>query len=226
MRCCGARRVWSKGVKEAWLGALEPPAQTPTKEHVRRNQSLLLPRIISCTFRLFGMHPCTFDRTTHQYTMRWCSPSAWYSLVLLAWLSLLLVTSLVGMVRLFLNFPKGSGTDEMQLLAVLIIVGCLLNAWVNVLCRLLQWRSFCDFINRWMHIASTTDLHPFRRSDIMLFVYVASLIVFLGSVAGMSMSTSSSLFLGAVDLLARVLLLMEDKAPDNWKTRVSGKRGR
>ncbi|XP_045116719.1 uncharacterized protein LOC123507672 [Portunus trituberculatus] len=224
MRCCRARRLWSReGVKEAWLGPLEPPAQTPTKEHVRRKQSLMLPRIISCTYRVFGMHPCTFDRTTHQYTMRWCSPSAWYSLVLLAWLSLLLVMSLVGMVRLFSSdFHSGSRADEMQLMAMLIIVGCLLNAWMNMLCRLLHWRSFCDFINRWMHIASTTDLHPFRRSDIMLFVYVASLIAFLGSITAMSMSTSSDLFLGAVDVLARVLLLTEDKAPDNtsWKTQV------
>lgn len=110
----------------------------------------------------------------------------------------------------------------MQLLAVLIIVGCLFNAWVNVFARLVFWRPFCDFFNRWMEIASTTDLNPFKCIDIILFVYIASLIAFLGSVAAISMSTSSDLFLGAVDLLARVLLLANEKLlnEDTWKPQV------
>ena len=155
--------------------------------------------------------------------MRWCSLSAIHALVLVVWLSLLLITSSIGMANLFsFNFHKGSGAEEMQLLAVLIIVGCLFNAWVNTLSRVVLWRSYCDFTNRWMEIATTTDLNPFKSIDIILFIYIASLVVFLGAVSAMSMSITSDMFIGSVNLLARVLLLADEKGldEDTWKVQV------
>lgn len=227
MLCCGTRVVGAReGVKEAWLDPLKLPSQAPRKDCLRKEHSCMLPRCVSFTYRVFGMHPCTIDTTTQRYMMRWCSPSAIHCVLLLLWLSILLITSSVGMARLFSsNFHKGSGANEMELLAVLIIVGCIFNAWVNVFARLVQWRSFCTFFNGWMEIYSTTDLNPFKSIDIVLFSYIAALLVFLGAVVAMAMSTSSDLLLGTVELLAHVLLLAEEKFKDedSWKMQVRGK---
>lgn len=181
--------------------------------NAKKKQARIIPTPISMTFRVFGMHPCTYDPSTQHYSVRWCSTPVIHTILNLVWFSLLLITSCFGMARLFSypDFLKDSGSDEMQLLGVLIIVGCLLNAWVNVLSRLILWRPFCDFFNKWRDLASTTDLNPYRHVGIILSVYIAFLICFLGVIGTVVMLGSSSLFLATVDLLARVLLMVREE---------------
>lgn len=194
-------------------------------EKVKKKHARPMPTPVSITFRVFGMHPCTYDPSTQQYSMRWCSLSVIHTILNLVWFSLLLITSCLGIARLFSypDFLKDSGSDEMQLLGVLIIVGCLCNAWVNVLARLILWKSFCDFFNKWKDIATNTDLNPFRNVGIMLSVYLSFLICFLCVVGAVCMLGSSDLFLATVDLLARVLLLAKGDWLMGTKAQVSGK---
>lgn len=215
MKCWGMRNVASGKVKEAWMGSLDspPPYKSKMEENTKKKQARVIPTPVSMTFRIFGMHPCTYNPSTQHYFVRWCSPPVMHTVLNLVWFSLLLITSSVGMGRLFLypQFVKDSESDEMQLLGVLIIVGCLFNAWVNVLSRLILWRPFCDFFNKWRDLASSTDLNPFRHVGLILSVYIAFLICFLGVVGAVCMLGSSHLFLATVDLLARVLLLVTEE---------------
>lgn len=215
MKCWGMRNVASGKVKEAWMESLDspPPYKSKMEENTKKKQARVIPTPVSMTFRIFGMHPCTYNPSTQHYFVQWCSPPVMHTVLNLVWFSLLLITSCVGMGRLFLypQFVKDSESDEMQLLGVLIIVGCLFNAWVNVLSRLILWRPFCDFFNKWRDLASSTDLNPFRHVGLILSVYIAFLICFLGVVGAVCMLGSSHLFLATVDLLARVLLLVTEE---------------
>ncbi|XP_066948371.1 LOW QUALITY PROTEIN: uncharacterized protein Orco [Macrobrachium rosenbergii] len=178
--------------------------------HLNIFRSLFLMRI---TLRVMGTIPMKYNKETGNYEFRWLTFSAMHTCVIFAWFNILLVTTGIGLGRLFTecDFLGKSTSHEIELLTVIIIVGCLLNAWVEVFYLLYHRNSFCSYLGEWQAIARRTGLNPakgLRRSTSILaiFLYTFIVLVLIASAFG------GDTLVGVEDALAKVFLLI----PEDW----------
>ncbi|MPC42391.1 hypothetical protein E2C01_036012 [Portunus trituberculatus] len=162
-----------------------------------------------CLF-ILGLNPFTYSPASRCYTFQWCSLGAVYTLFTLAWLSALIVTSFIGLLSLLSNSSHHtSGVSDLQIMGVAIVFGCLFNAWLNVLTILLRARQYCDLYNGWLDLISFTGLDPHKGIKLASHIYAAFLLVFVIIVLAMGVAGPPDLLLAIVDLLTKVLFLID-----------------
>lgn len=173
-----------------------------------------------CLF-ILGLNPFTYSPALRCYTFQWCSLGAVYTLFTLTWLSTLIVTSFIGLLSLLsASSHHTTGVSDLQIMGVAIVFGCLFNAWLNVLTTLLRARQYCNLYNGWLELISSTGLHPHKGIKLASHIYAAFLLVFVTSVLAMGVAGPPDLLLAIVDLLTKVLLLIDTDqlAQDNTVT--------
>ncbi|KAK7067040.1 hypothetical protein SK128_007179 [Halocaridina rubra] len=184
-------------------------ARSATEKNGSENVLYGPTKIIRITLMIVGIVLYTFNESKNEFEFRWCSVAAIHTLITYAWLNALMVTTSIGLARLFL-YPipsPTSGSHEMELMAVIIIVGCLFNAWVEVFNLFCNRHTFCKFINNLdsLHKKTGFDLAKgLRKSSFILMIFLGAFILAMlvaGVFGGQSMQ-------GIVDALTRVLFLV------------------
>ena len=160
---------------------------------------------------ILGLHPYTYCPIFKSYTFRWRSFGAIYTLFTLAWLTGLIVTSFIGLAKLFSasNYHNAQVTD-LQVMGVTIVFGCLFNAWLNVLATLSRARQYCDLYNGWLELTVSTSVRPHKGIRVASHVYAVLLMIFVISVLAMGLAGPPDLLIAIVDLLTKVLLLTDE----------------
>ncbi|XP_042223625.1 uncharacterized protein LOC121867673 [Homarus americanus] len=183
-------------------------AKMPSKNKDVLYRPLMLIRL---TLRLLGIVPYTYSRTLQEYVLAWRSVAALHTLLVFAWLTALLITTSVGLVRMFLRsqfLDKSSESHETELLGVVIIVGCLLNAWVEVLNVVLYGHPICKFLNQWKVLVAETSLDPTKGLRVSSIVHALFLYAFVIAVLVVAVIGPPDKLMDIVDLLAQVLFMV------------------
>ncbi|KAK8723829.1 hypothetical protein OTU49_011564 [Cherax quadricarinatus] len=196
--------LWTVGRDLAGEGGGD---EEETKEKDLLHRPLLLIRI---TLSLLGIVPYSYNSDTHRYVLNWRSWAGLHTIGVFLWLCALLVSTSVGIVRVFVQsqFLQESGNHELELMGVVIIVGCLLNAWVEVINVIILGRSLCNFLNLWQMFSARTSLDPTRRLRFASCVYAIFLYAFVFAVLVVAVLGPSDMLMGIVDLLTQVLFLV------------------
>ncbi|XP_068210583.1 uncharacterized protein [Palaemon carinicauda] len=175
-------------------------------------RSLFLMRI---TLKVMGTIPMNYNEESGQYEFRWLTFSAMHTCIIFVWFSILVVTTSIGLGRLLTecDFLGESHSHEIELLTVIIIVGCLMNAWVEVFYLLYNRNRFCTYLGQWQDIAQRTGLNPtkgLRRSTTILAIFLYTFIVLVLIASAFGGDTLG----GVENALAKVFLLI----PEEWFT--------
>lgn len=191
----------------AWKVRSEAPPPQPEETNIIHRPFLL----IRLTLRILGLVPFSYVKGAYQ--LRWLSLAAVHTILVMLWFTALVITTAVGISRLFnSDFFSDSQNHTMELMGVGIIASCLLNAWVDAINILYYGRLFCDFMNSWHRLAKDTGLNPtvgLRRSSCIhsffLFAFVVAMVI--SSVIG-----PPAMLLQIIKRLAQVILLI----PEDW----------
>lgn len=168
---------------------------------------------IAIRFSLFilGLNPYTYCSALKCYTFRWWSLGAVYTVFTLAWLTGLIVTSFIGLANLlFASTHQNAKVSDLQVMGVVIVFGCLFNAWLNVLTTLSRAHRYCELYNGWLELASSTSLRPHKGIRVASHIYAVFLLVFVICVLAMGVAGPPDLLLAIVDLLTKVLFLVDE----------------
>ncbi|XP_045618629.1 uncharacterized protein [Procambarus clarkii] len=171
--------------------------------------------LIRVTLRGLGMVPYRYSCASRRYELRWRSWRGAHTLAVLVWLSGLVVSTCVGLATVFLQAQPvratASGSHEVQLMGMAIIVGCLLNAWVEVLNLVMLGQPLCAFLNQWQQLAARTTLDPTRGLRLASCVYAIFLYAFVVAVLVVAVLGPPAMLMDIVDLLAQVLFLVDPR---------------
>ncbi|XP_069974442.1 uncharacterized protein [Penaeus vannamei] len=191
----------------AWKVRKDQPTALPEESNIIHRPFLL----IRLTLRVLGLVPFTYVKGTYQ--LKWCSLAAVHAVFVMLWFTALVVSTAVGITRLFSSDVfSNSQNHAMELMGVGIIASCLLNAWVDAINTLYYGRLFCDFLNSWHRLAHDTGLNPtvgLRRSSCIHSLFLFTFVV---AMAISSLIGPPAMLLQIIKRLAQVLLLI----PEEW----------
>lgn len=191
----------------AWKVRKDQPTALPEESNIIHRPFLL----IRLTLRILGLVPFTYVKGTYQ--LKWCSLAAVHAVFVMLWFTALVVSTAVGITRLFSSDVfSNSQNHAMELMGVGIIASCLLNAWVDAINTLYYGRLFCDFLNSWHRLAHDTGLNPtvgLRRSSCIHSLFLFTFVV---AMAISSLIGPPAMLLQIIKRLAQVLLLI----PEEW----------
>lgn len=191
----------------AWRARNDPPTARPDETNIIHRPF----KLIRFTLRILGLVPFTYVKGTYQ--LRWCSLAAVHAVFVMLWFTALVVTTAVGITRLFnSDVLSKSQNHAMELMGVGIIASCLLNAWVDAVNTLYYGRLFCDFMNSWHRLAQDTGLNPtvgLRRSSCIHSLFLFTFVVAMGI---SSLVGPPAMLLQIIKRLAQVILLI----PEEW----------
>lgn len=136
---------------------------------------------------LAGLWPYWCDKATSEYKLSWLSAQGVHTMLTFSYISVLLVTTAFGVVRLVVlqqtdaaEAPADPKKQTIKIIGVVMVVGYLINAWVQLLNTISAGRRLCRLLNRWNQFHGATFIDPTKGlyvKSCMKVVYMAAFIV-------------------------------------------------
>lgn len=196
------------------------------------NRSL---RLALGSLQLLGSMPYSFDKARGEYRLSWKSFSGLHMLATSTWLTLLFAITTYGLFARFLYLPGAKSsphvvavnanvnnsppvnvdvdeqsTYQTKLMGVVIIYGCLFNAWVEVLNGVRMGRRTCRLVNTWLTWVATTGTEAtagLRHFSVGVPIFVYS---FLGALFFIVIFCSPRMVVQTGEALAQVMFLLPE----------------
>lgn len=176
-------------------------------------------RPIQWLTQVLSLVPYRYNKEKKQYELSWCTWAAWRTVFTAVYLTVLVAASVTGMVMLISRGGTAAmGVDEnsaaISLAGVILVMQCLLNAWVQLLCTLGTARRMCRLANSWCSIAANTTLNITRRMKLVILRQLTFLAVFWSVIITLTLLEYPVMLLDILDALGHNMFLL----PSTWTT--------
>ncbi|KAK8400959.1 hypothetical protein O3P69_002623 [Scylla paramamosain] len=112
--------------------------------------------------QVLGMVPFRFCQQTGQYELSWFSWAAWRTIFTAVYVTALLAASVTGLVIVLssggsVSLDPDEDTAAIKLAGIILMMQCLVNAWIQLLCVIGTVRRLCSLMNSWCVYISILD---------------------------------------------------------------------
>nr|XP_053646745.1 uncharacterized protein LOC128698514 isoform X1 [Cherax quadricarinatus] len=174
-------------------------------------------RPLRMCLRVLSILPFTYNVSRGQYVMKWCTFAFLQSVITAIYLTVLMVTIVVGGVTMFSQSEIHQTQEnitifDIKMLVVLLIGGNLMNAWVQVLSLLYGGQRVCGLLNSWNSLVAATHLDPLKGLQVTMRMQIGLLCGFCVIVLTLSFMEAPDVLVWGLDGVAQTILLV----PEEW----------
>lgn len=136
--------------------------EPPMKKNVLQSPLLILRRAL----RVLGVVPYTYDDVAKEYQLSWRRIPGLLTLLTALYMTILFVTAAVGIVRMFFfraevqSSPHDDADFGTKAMGAVVLFGCLVNAWAELLNAVYAGRRLVRLLNSWNVLVAQTGLDP------------------------------------------------------------------
>lgn len=170
---------------------------------VQRFQSSIKP--MWGLMQAFSLVPFLYNEKSGQYEFSWCSVAAWRTILTAIYVTVIVGASIIGLVMMFIreDYPTA-----VSLAGVILIMQCLLNSWVQLLCILGTARRQCQLMNSWYFIAADNAFDITKGMKLVIIRQLSFLATFWFVSLSMTLFGYPKMMMDILDVLSQNMLLL------------------
>ncbi|XP_047472180.1 uncharacterized protein LOC125027261 [Penaeus chinensis] len=168
---------------------------------------------------LAGLWPYWYDKAASEYKLLWLSAQGAHTMLTFGYISVLLLTTAFGVFRMVLlqqtdaaDPPADPKKQSIKITGVVMVVGYLINAWVQLLNTILAGRRLCRLLNRWNKFHVATFIDPTKGLYVKSCVKVVYMVAFMITMLVLTVVEVPEFLLDVLDGLAEHIFLV----PSAW----------
>lgn len=199
-------------------------AKTPSQAFTRHTNTLNgVQHFQSCIkpmwwlVEVLSLVPYRYNRKKDQYQFSWCSMAVCRTIFTAFYVTVIVATSVIGLVTLVTRGEKSAtGGDEnptvVSLAGVILVMQCLVNAWVQLLCILRTVRRQCQLMNSWYYTAGNSALDITKGMKFVIIRQLSFLVIFWSVSLSLTLLGYPEMMMDILDVLAQNMFLL----PRSW----------
>lgn len=170
---------------------------------VQRFQSCIKP--MRWLLQVLSLVPYRYNEKNGQYEFSWCSVAAWRTIFTAIYVTVIVAASIIGLVMMFI---RDEYPTSVSLAGVILIMQCLLNAWVQLLCTLGTARRQCRLMNSWCFIAADSALNITKGMKLVIIRQLSFLAIFWSVSLSLTLFSYPEMIMEILDVLGHNILLL------------------
>ena len=177
---------------------------------------------------LCGVIPYSYKIASNRYFFKWKSTRAIHSIIVETWFLAQIITSLIGLFTFdftYSNYPSLESLDEEQkdyirfrhhnltieYMIVMIIIGCLINASIQLFSFILHAKTICQYMNIMQDYAFRCGDQPNSKIRALTLIYAFLICGFAICLFTTMVSGFPLVIITAFDFLSEILFLIPFK---------------
>lgn len=169
-----------------------------------------------------GLWPYRYDQAASRYRLSWRSAQGVHTLLTFGYISILLVTTVIGVIRLVVaqqtdaaDLAADPQARTIKIVGVVMVVGYLINAWVQLLNTISAGRRLCRLLNEWNQFHASSLIDPTKGLYVKSCVKVVYMVTFMIVMLVLTVVGKPEFLLDVLDGLAEHIFLV----PSTWLNR-------
>ena len=204
------------------------PNDLVTSLKKRRKHNILVPhyKVFRIILLLLGFVPNIYDKKKRKFIVKWRSFTGIHCILTAIWITTVSVTTCLGLYTISEAHPNSEKfppetrnyfeqrkkTAVIEHMGVIIVIGCVINAWIQIFSMIWYSQKICTLMNLWHDFAIKHAIDPTPGVKKATHIHAGVIFLFMVWVVATIFVGRPKIIVYVFDCLAHVILMV----PVNW----------